>query len=259
MTTKRAYSEGYGRTATESKVECIHATYFLPVPDNQLKELQRETACDPALQFVKKAILDGFPDTKDGLPVAIKRYFEIQDYLSLHDGVIFKGQRCIIPQILRQKIKQKLRDSHIGSGCVCRVRETVYWPGMNAEITDYIQKCDVCMSLQSNQTKEPLICHEPTSRPWEKVATDIFTLDDENYLCIVDYYSGYYSSGSVTQPSRNCHHKETWRHFVTHGTPNELLSGNEPPFNSAEFEIFLRSSDTEHVTSSPATPKAMDE
>ena len=65
-------------------------------------------------------------------------------------------------------------------------------PGMNAEITDYIQKCDVCMSLQSNQTKEPLICHEPTSRPWEKVATDNFTLDDENYLCTVDYYRGYF-------------------------------------------------------------------
>ena len=42
-----------------------------------------------------------------------------------------------------------------------------------------------CMSLQKNQTKEPLICHEPTSRPWEKVATDIFTLDDKNYLCTV--------------------------------------------------------------------------
>ena len=66
-------------------------------------------------------------------------------------------------------------------------------------------------------------------------------------------------SGSVTQQNRNCHHKETWRHFVTHGTRNELLSGNEPPFNSAEFENFLRSSGTEHVISSRATPKAMDE
>ena len=56
---------------------------------------------------------------------------------------------------------------------------------MNAKITDYIQKCDVCMSLQKNLTKEPLICHEPTSRPWEKVANDIFTLDDKNYLCTV--------------------------------------------------------------------------
>ena len=64
----RAYSEGYGPKATESEVECIHATYFLLVPDNQLKELQRETACDPTLQFVKKAILGDSPDTKDGQP-----------------------------------------------------------------------------------------------------------------------------------------------------------------------------------------------
>ena len=63
---------------------------------------------------------------------------------------------------------------------------------MNSEITDYIPKCNVYMSLQSNQTKEPLIFHEPTSRPWEKVATDIFTLDDKNSLSTVDYYSGYF-------------------------------------------------------------------
>ena len=168
-------------------MECIHATYFLPVPDNQLKELQGETVCDSTLQFVKKAILDGSPDTKDGQPAAIHQYFEIRDYISLHDGVIFKGQRCIILHTLRQKIKQKLHDSHIGSqGCLCRACEIVYWPGMTAEITDYIQKCDVCLSLQSNQTKEPLIYHEPTSRSWEKVATDVFTLDDKNYLCTGD-------------------------------------------------------------------------
>ena len=147
----RAYSEDYERSATESEVECIHATHILPVPDHQLKELQRETACDPTLQFSKKAILDGFPGTKEKQPAAIHQYFEIRDELSVHGGVIFKGQRCIITQTLRQKIKQKLHDSHIGSqGCLCRTLETVYWPGMNAKITDYIQKCDVCMSLRNH-------------------------------------------------------------------------------------------------------------
>ena len=34
-----AYSEDYERSATESEVECIHATHFLPVPDHQLKKL----------------------------------------------------------------------------------------------------------------------------------------------------------------------------------------------------------------------------
>ena len=114
------------------------------------------------------------------------------------------------------------------------------------------------MSVQSNQTKEPLICHEPTSRPWKKVATDIFKLDDKNYLCAVDYYSGYFEADQLQQ-NGNCHRKKLKRNFITHGTPNELLSGNEPPFNSAEFENFLRSSGTEHATSSRATPKAMEE
>ena len=125
-TLSRAYSEDYERSATESEVECIHATHFLPVPDHQLKELQREKACDPTLQFVKKAILDGFLDTKGKKPAAIHQYCEIRITLSLKDGIIFKGQRCIITQTLRQKIKQKLHNSHIGSqGCLCRAQETV--------------------------------------------------------------------------------------------------------------------------------------
>ena len=74
-TLSRAYSEDYERTATELEVECTPATHFLLVLDHQLKELQRETACDPTLQFVKKAILDGFPDTKGEQPAAIHQYF----------------------------------------------------------------------------------------------------------------------------------------------------------------------------------------
>ena len=50
--------------------------------------------------------------------------------------------------------------------------------------------------------------------------------------------------------------KKLNKHFVTHGTPNELPSGNGPPFNSAEFENFLRSSGTAHVTSSPGYPQS---
>ena len=41
-TLSRAYAEDYERSASKSEVECINATHFLPVPDHQLNELQRE-------------------------------------------------------------------------------------------------------------------------------------------------------------------------------------------------------------------------
>ena len=64
------------------------------------------------------------------------------------------------------------------------------------------------------------------------------------------YYSGYFEVDQLHGKTGTVITKNLKKHFVKHGTPNELLSGNEPPFNSAEFENFLRSSGTGNVTSS---------
>lgn len=68
-TLSRPYLADCKGSAPEVKVECIHDTPFLPIPEH-LKELQRETAYDSTLQTVKKTILDSFSDTKDLLPAA---------------------------------------------------------------------------------------------------------------------------------------------------------------------------------------------
>ena len=111
------------------------------------------------------------------------------------------------------------------------------------------------MSLEKNQTKVPLICHEPTSRPWEKVATDIIPTWWQELSVHSNYYSGYFEVDQLHGKTGTVIIKKLKKHFVTHGTPNELLSGNEPPFNSAEFENFLRSSRTAYVTGSLGYPQ----
>ena len=248
-TLSRAYLTEYERSATEVDVEHIHATHFLPVPEHQLKELQKETVCDQTLQTLKKAIVDGFPDTKQELPAAIHPYFQLRDELSIHYGIIFKGLRCVIPQTLRPMIKTKQHESIIGvQGCLRRPR------GMNAEITDFIQKCGTCMTYQSNQPKEPLIFYEVPSRPLKKIGTDIFMVDDKSYLCTVGYYSGYFEVDDLYRKTGSVIINKLKKHFEAHGIPNQLLSDNGPPYNSAEFSNFLKSSGTEHITSSPGYP-----
>ena len=71
-----------------------------------------------------------------------------------------------------------------------------------------------------------------------------------------NYYSGYFEVDQLHGKTGTVIIKKLKKYFVTHGTPNELLSGNEPPFNSAEFENFLRSSGTTYVTSSPGYPQS---
>ena len=256
-TLSRAYLENHKPSSTEVEVEHIHAAQFLPVPDHQLKELQKETACDPTLQVLKTVILNEFPVLKEETPTVIHPYFSICDELSVVDGIVFKGFKCVIPQSLRPKIKSKLHKSHIGiQGYLRRAREVLYWPGMNSKLTDYISKCDVCASSSNNQGKEPLILHEIPSRPWKKLATDIFTLDGKDYLCTVDYYSGYFEVDSLSSKTGKVIISKLKEHFATRGIPNEVVSDNGPTFNSMEFAIFLRSTGVEHVTSSLLYPQS---
>ena len=107
-----------------------------------------------------------------------------RDELSAQDGLIFKGQLRVVPLSLRARIKEKLHGAHTGiRSCLRRARETVYWPGMNSDLTDYISKCDICSSYQSSQAKEPPICHKIADRPWQKIGADVFSLDGTDYMC----------------------------------------------------------------------------
>ena len=58
------------------------------------------------------------------------------------DGLIFKGDRLVIPRMLRAGMIKQIHQGHIGvEGCLRRAREVIYWPGMNAEVKDHISKC----------------------------------------------------------------------------------------------------------------------
>jgi len=160
-TLSRASLKNITQSKAEEETESIHATDFLPISEPQLKEIQAETARGDTLQQLKKTIISGWPETNNEVSTSLHPYFLVRDELSAQDGLIFKGQRCVVPLSLCARIKEKLHGAHTGiQSCLCRARETVYWPGMNSDLTDYISKCNICSCYQSSQAKEPLIFHE---------------------------------------------------------------------------------------------------
>ena len=175
----------------------------------------------------------------------------------MQDEIVFKGQRCIIPKSLRKTIKQKLHRSHGGiQSCLRRAREVVYWPGMTKELTDYIQQCETCNTYSSEQQRQPLIPHEIPERPWQRVACDIFTLQGKDYLCTVDYFSGFFEVDKLEKKDAKQIIKKLKHHFASHGIPLELVSDNGPPYNSQEFVNFANEYEFELRKSSPTYPQS---
>ena len=125
-------------------------------------------------------------------PTAVQPYFNIHDELSIQNGFIFRGDRVVVPDSMRQDMLRKIRRPYIGTeGCLRRARDLLYWPGINAEAKDFISGCDICRSLDDKLCKDTSISHEVPIWPWAKVACNLFALNGKDYIVTMDYFSNF--------------------------------------------------------------------
>ena len=159
------------------ELENTNPMHTLKVTPERLDQLQRCTGQDEALQTLKTTILTGWPEQREQVPINIREYWAYREELTVHNGVLFKGLRVIIPRIMRPEIKSKIHSSHQGvEACLRKARDTVFWPNMNAEVRDQIQQCSVCNEFHVKNQKQPMQSHHLPDRPWSRVATDQFKL-----------------------------------------------------------------------------------
>ena len=85
----------------------------MKISTERLGQLQRCTGQDESLQTLKTTILSGWPAQRDQAPVNIREYWNYRDELSVHNGILFKGSRVIIPRIFRPEVMSKIHSSHL--------------------------------------------------------------------------------------------------------------------------------------------------
>ena len=257
-TLSRAYLNDTGSPQeVDIETQQINMTEYLPVSSERLSAIQQETTTDQTLQAVKEMIQSGWPEQKSEVPNLATPYFNIRDELSMQDGIIFRGSRCVVPQTMRKNILERLHSSHSGiEACKRRARDCVYWPNMNSEVGDYVSKCDICNVFVNKQQKETLIPHETTDRPWAKIGTDILTYNQKDYLVTVDYFSDYFEIDQIAEKTGKQIIQKLKSHMARHGIPDTLVSDNGPPFNSHEFAEFATTYEFQHITSSPGYPQS---
>ena len=231
------------RGDAEKDTESINMVQYLPVSETTQNIIRTATESDPVMKELKTTIREGWPENKDSLPARIRDYFPFREELTLQNGLVFKGERLVVPESAREEMKARIHASHIGiQGCLRRAREVLYWPGMNRDIENCIAQCHVCNSQPREQTKEPMICHEIPTRPWEKIAVDLFQLNGRDYMVTVDYYSNFFEVDSLTTKTAVEVIRKLKAHLTKHGIPDQVTSDNGQPFASANFNEFASTS-----------------
>ena len=90
------------------------------------------------------------------------------------------------------------------------------------------KSCKVCQELKPNQPREPLLQTEVPPRPWHTIGTDLFYLDEDEYLLIADYYTKYPFVRKIpkTQSTSKCAVDMTKQIFSEHGILQFVRSVN---------------------------------
>ena len=116
--------------------------------------------------------------------------------------------------------------------------------------------CRKCIEHRKPNS-EPMIPSAVPETPWKVLGTDLFSLNGQAYLMVIDYFSRFIEISILLVSQKS---SETIRAlksiFTRHGIPNILRSDNGPKFVSTEFDELSNEHSFTFVTSSQKLPQA---
>ena len=170
------------------------------------------------------------------LSCSIQYFWYFRDQITCKDGIIYKGTRLIIPKLERAATLKVLHMGHYAVDKMSlRVRETVYWPGINEDIRYTYHHCHIRAKFARTQQRETLQSIVTPQTAWEQLELDIFTLRNTPYLLVINYFSQF----PVVKQLQSLHSLSVIKHlkdiFTEIGIPRCIVSDGGTQFTSQEF------------------------
>ncbi len=260
------------KTEEEGENENLAAAHInavlscLPVTDERLSEIWKAQQEDATLRKIDEFSTNGWPEKKK-LDAECQLFWPVRFEIGSENGMLMRGCRIVIPKSMRAEMLEKLHTGHLGiTKCRSRARETMWWPGISSHIETMIKKCTVCIQKSSNR-HEPLMTTDFPTRPWQKIAMDLFHYNKKWFLVVVDYYSRYPEIVSLERLTAELVIRSCKSIFARHGVPETVISDNGTQFGDPTRQDFLPGASREfakfateygffHQTSSPKFPQS---
>lgn len=252
-------ADGLSRNPVDHPIlsETIYVVTTNPFSDARLEEVRKATAEDPALHQLADTVAKGWPETRKEVHESLLPYFSYRDELSIEDGIIYRGERVVIPKQMRLNIMKRTHMGHLGiNSALRRAREALFWPGMSNDIRHHVESCDACATYANKQHQETPVMSGVPEQPWMRIAVDLFSWAGKEYLVTTDYHSGYYEFDKLQTTTSEAVIGVIKSHCARFGVPGTIVSDNGPQFSSKEFRIFTQKWSIVHERISPGNSQA---
>lgn len=224
----------------------------LSIKSGQIRQATREDATlKQAIQFVKTS----WPASVSSHD--LKQLFHRRQNLRIVNECLMFGERVVIPNSLRMTA---LKQFHSGHPRIARMksiaRSYAYWPSMDADIKDFVNRCHRCQAAAKEPPREPPRAW-PTSKPWSRLHVDFAgPMEGVYYLVLVDSYSKWPEVVQVTPPSSSRTVSVLEKIFSCHGIPEVVVSDNGSQFTAQVFQEFCKRNGIQHVRTPPYHPQS---
>ena len=173
-----------------------------------------------------KVVQTGWPDQCAAVDPDLHAFWIHRWNLSIVDGVIMNGTRIVIPKSLQDEYLRCLHTGHFGiSKCRARAKSTVYWPGIDKDITNLIDRYDTCRQVQhappTFDEHSVEVCY-----PTQTCGSDIAHIKGKLQIVVVDYYSFFLYERPMPDMSSNTSILALKTIFSESGVPNVLITDN---------------------------------
>jgi transposase InsO family protein len=224
------------------------------------QELESETAKDECLQKVMQCVgAQKWNDVGDKNDEQFQAYKRICEELSVSDGLVLRGDRVVIPEMLRNRIVATAHASHQGIvKTKALIQETVWFPGIDKLVERAVANCLPCQANDSKMIQNPLKMSPMPKEPWREVAVDFCgPFKTGEYLMVVmDEYSRFPEVEILHSTSAKATIPKLDAIFARQGIPIVVKTDNGPPFNSADFAAWSKFVGFHHRKITPLWPQA---
>lgn len=217
--------------------------------------------------------------TKQNLIDILKQYFSPKKTIGIHcsDEILklveeiytqffstrksFKLVRCKIllddieNEDLQDHIIKQQHDNHNHRGINevnLEIKRNSYFPHLKEKITKYINNCEICQTQKYDRQpiKPKFELTETAKKPLDIVHTDIFHIQSQNIITIIDKFSKYANAFILESKNSIDVIKSLRKFFSIHGIPRKLICDPGLEFSSMIFTDFLKQFKIEvHYTS----------